>query len=74
MSLGLKMMALKCSLTYTLQKLINLILSNTVILIAYVILEPFGFWNWGVLNYLRRPLSNPEFGADGGEGEPLGTP
>ena len=46
---------------------INLILSNTVILIAYVILEPFGFWNWGVLNYLRRPLSNPEFGADGGE-------
>ena len=47
--------------------MINLILSNTVILIAYVILEPFGFWNWGVLNYLRRPLSNPEFGADGGE-------
>ena len=46
---------------------INLILSNTVILIAYVILEPFGFWNWGVLNYLRRPLSNPELGADGGK-------
>ena len=44
-----------------------MILSNTVILIVYVILEPFGFWNWGVLNYLRRPLSNPEFGADGGE-------